>query len=302
VTWREGTPYLLGVDKPSGITSFDVIRELKRKLPRKTKIGHFGTLDPFATGVMLVGIGACNRLVEYSHRLPKTYSAGGILGIKTPTGDCDHHQKTLDPNWNSIQSTFDAKIWFDLCQQRLQGEYWQAPHAYSAAKFEGRPLHAYAREGVSLERPKKLRKLYALELEKIDASAIEFRAVVSSGTYIRVLFEDMAQLAGTYGYLQALRRESIGPIDARRCLSLEWYNQHSLDEWAEKELNLRDLLDFEEVPLDEDHRARFRHGATIVIPEQNIPLPRTCWVVGENGQLLGLGERQYDKVSPKIVF
>ena len=183
-------PFFLNIYKPVGITSFTVISKLKKILPLSIgKIGHFGTLDPFAEGVLLIGIGPATRFNIHSQKFKKEYIVEGVLGIGSPTGDID-----IDENLLTQDESFNFEdLSFQQVKKSLEGflgEYHQAPHPYSSAKYLGKPLYKWAREGINIEKDPVLRHIYEIELLKINQSIITFRVVVSSGTYIRVLFED----------------------------------------------------------------------------------------------------------------
>ncbi len=206
-------PVILNVNKPKDISSYDVIRTWKPILKKLGKVGHFGTLDPFADGVLMLGVAGAQRLNEYIHEcLPKTYLAVGILGKETPTGDMtvECSQEDNSEYLNNVISQFDTNFLQETMEKKFLGEYWQAPHKYSAAKYEGKALHEWAREGVEIKKDKKKREIYKIEIVEYKFPVLKIRAKVSSGTYIRTLFSDMAKVLGTIGTLKELTRESVG--------------------------------------------------------------------------------------------
>jgi tRNA pseudouridine55 synthase len=198
----------LVVDKPSGITSYDVIRKIKPMLSPKTKIGHSGTLDPFATGLMILGIGK-----EYTRQLnhwlnhDKSYLAEFCFGSTTNTYDCDG-QIT---NVHSESVTISIPDILPVLES-FTGQIKQVPPVFSAKKIKGRPAYDYARQGQPID-------LQAAEVEirrivPLNAAFNRLRVLVecSKGTYIRSLAHDIGQAMGCGAFLSALSRESIGPI------------------------------------------------------------------------------------------
>lgn len=214
MTNKYKSPLIFNVFKPARMSSYDVVRHYKRKLPKGYgKIGHFGTLDPFASGVLMIGVNGAAKLNDFIHgMLPKTYLAIGKLGVETETGDLTVDPSQIDESdylKNEI-SKFDKEFIQNFIEKRFLGEYMQAPHKYSAAKHEGKALHKWAREGVEIKKEKKKRTIYNIEVVKYNFPYLTIRFEVSSGTYIRTLFSDCANSLGTIGTLVSLVREKVG--------------------------------------------------------------------------------------------
>ena len=208
------SPLIFNVFKPPRMSSYDVVRHYKRNLPKGFgKIGHFGTLDPFASGVLMIGVNGAAKLNDFIHEmLPKTYLAIGKLGVETETGDLTVEPSQLDDS-EYLQkeiSQFSIPFIQDFIEKRFIGEYMQAPHKYSAAKFEGKALHKWAREGVEIKKDQKKRFIHKIEVVKYNFPYLTIRFEVSSGTYIRTLFSDCANSLGTIGTLVSLVREKVG--------------------------------------------------------------------------------------------
>lgn len=213
---------ILPVYKPVGITSFDVIREFKRYItrtvPDKYKIGHGGTLDPFADGVLLLLLGKATKRMNELQALPKTYRAVAVLGARSDTLDktgvitpLDHYTiKTLDE--------------IKLAAEKFVGEIEQEIPNYSATKINGVPRYKLARAGKEMEKKSKLVTIYALEIERIDAESVTFTATVSSGTYIRQLSYDIFKSLGIESYLESLTRTRIGDFSIEKCCKIEDFN------------------------------------------------------------------------------
>ena len=205
---------ILVVDKPKGWTSFDVIAKLRGALHTK-KIGHSGTLDPLATGVLPLFIGAAVKAVDMPQNHIKTYIATIKFGIKTPTADLESEPcETQD-----VQISED-QLKVALCE--FLGETEQLPPMFSAVKVNGQPLYKAARKGVEIER--KARKVTISEikyLEKVAENEYSFSVTCSKGTYIRVLVEDIAKTLNTIGVMTSLRRTVSGDFKIENSYTLE---------------------------------------------------------------------------------
>lgn len=212
-----------------------VVSKFKKELPPKIKIGHFGTLDPFATGLLLVATGSATKLNNFVHDyLPKTYLAVGKLGKSTETGDYTGATKIVDESayLKNVISEFDLPFLNDQLSKKFMGEYWQSPHTYSAAKYEGKPLHEWARKGVTIQKEQVKREIHQLEVVKYQFPYLTFKVTVSSGTYIRSLFEEIAFHLGTLGTLVALTRTDIGKVSFKEAM-------------LEKDFSLKKSIPFE---------------------------------------------------------
>ena len=180
-------------DKPAGITSHDVVARVRRALPRKTKVGHAGTLDPFATGLLLVLVGRATRVQRYLMALPKRYEATARFGAVSSTGDPDG-EITVTGNVPDDEVPL------------VTGRIRQRPHRYSAVKVEGRRAYALARAGIEVELAEREVEVYRFEeLGRPDAERRRYVIECSSGTYVRTLVGDLGD-----AYCEALRRTAIG--------------------------------------------------------------------------------------------
>lgn len=215
-------PLIFNVYKPPGMSSYDVVRHFKRNLPVGFgKIGHFGTLDPFAEGVLMIGTGGAARLNDFIHEyLPKTYIACGKLGEETPTGDPTSEIVQKDSSLYLTQEIgrFPKEFIEERARARFLGQYLQTPHKYSATKFMGKNLHEWAREGVEVKKEAVERTIYALDVLDYKFPELTISSTVSSGTYIRTLFTELAQDLGTLGHLLTLKRQSVGHVTADSAL------------------------------------------------------------------------------------
>jgi tRNA pseudouridine55 synthase len=198
---------LLLVDKPSGMTSHDVVDAERHALGIR-KIGHAGTLDPMATGLLILGVGRATRLLRYLGTLPKTYEGTARLGEETDTLDADGAVVRATPVGVSRDDVERAAA-------ALVGDSMQAPPAYSAVKVGGRKLYEEARAGRPAEAPPRPIHVDAFEVTSFDGRDVGFRVRCSAGTYVRVLAADLGRGLGSGAHLVALRRTAIGPFDVR---------------------------------------------------------------------------------------
>lgn len=302
-------PLIFNVYKPKGISSYDVVRHFKRNLPQGFgKIGHFGTLDPFAEGVLMIGTGGAARLNDFIHAyLPKTYLATGKLGEETPTGDPTSEivQKDESAYFSQEISRFSAEFIDGRARTRFLGEYLQTPHKYSATKFMGKNLHEWAREGVEVKKEAVARTIHAIEVVSFEFPLLTVRARVSSGTYIRTLFTELAHDLGTLGHLLTLKRESVGHIHSDRALQeSEWPKDRDPD-FMTKGLHVNEVLSFGSIVLNEEAVKLFRNGGFLKgVSDQRGEIDSPYrWLVDQNGELLGLGEwKSTGELRPKINF
>jgi tRNA pseudouridine55 synthase len=209
--------YLL-VDKPAGWTSHDVVAKvrniLKKEAGHKVKVGHTGTLDPFATGLLILMVGSYTKRAAEFSKLDKTYEAELVLGKVSSTGDPEGEitQKSDKvPTQEDVNSTLEE----------FTGEIEQTPHKFSAMKIDGQRAYKLAREGkeVKLE-PRKV-TIYSIKDVKYNYPKLKFTTEVSSGTYIRSLAEDIGKNLGTGAYLSELRRTQVGSFNIDKAQSIE---------------------------------------------------------------------------------
>ena len=203
----------LVIDKPPGITSHDVVAAV-RAVTGVKKVGHTGTLDPFATGVLPLALGAATRLIQFLDESIKVYDATIRLGSATDTGD---------PTGEVVRTAPVPEVSDDDIAQVLQGflgERMQVPPAYSAVKVRGKPMYAYARKGEAVEAPARPITIHDLELLSHDGDEFRILITCSRGTYARVLADEIAVALGTAGHLVALNRPRSGPFHLEDALSM----------------------------------------------------------------------------------
>ena len=208
-------PYLEGkvllLDKPIGWTSFDLVKKV-RNLTRVIKVGHAGTLDPLATGLMIVCSGKFTKSIDAYMGMQKEYTGTMVLGATTPTYDLESEPE----NFKSTEAlTSDA---IQKATMPFIGEIFQMPPQHSAIKKDGRRLYESARLGIEVKVDPRKVTIESFEITKIDLPQVEFKVVCSTGTYIRSLVKDFGEALGVGAYMSALRRTRIGEFkieDAR---------------------------------------------------------------------------------------
>lgn len=205
---------LLAVDKPQGPTSHDVVAAARRTLGVR-RIGHTGTLDPFASGLLLLLVGRATRLAEFLHDLPKTYLARLRLGLATDTDDRTGQVTDRSEAWTHLE---DVDIRTALLAQT--GTRLQRPPAFSAKKVDGRRAYDAARQGQPLELEPTPVRIDRVEVRAIDLPYVEFEVTCGAGTYIRAIARDAGAELKVFGHLDALRRTRIGPFAVEEALAL----------------------------------------------------------------------------------
>mgnify|MGYP003684617201 CR=1 FL=1 len=301
----ESGPKIINFYKAKDMTSYDVIRTLKRKLPRKSKLGHFGTLDPFACGVLMIGIHGAQRLNEYIHQfLPKTYIASGILGKSTPTGDLTVAADQVDETDYLFQNiaNFETEFIQKVLEKKFIGDYLQSPHVYSAAKYEGKALHEWAREGIEIKKEKKLRHVYELNVLEYEFPRLVIEFTVSSGTYIRTLFSECAELLETLGTLQDLERTRIGPCHSENAVKKENWDNQSLPSFK-----MEEVLDFSSFIMAPKESALYSNGVKLKIERAESEIKGSLdapffWIKNKDLNVLGLAEIKEGEIHPKVNF
>ena len=197
------------VDKPAGMSSFRVVHRV-RALTGVQRVGHAGTLDPFATGLLVIAMGrAFTRQLDYFQSLPKVYDATMVLGTETSTLDPEGEVVALDPEILSVSSV-EISSRFCAVRPGFLGEIFQVPPVFSAKKVGGKRLYTLARRGISVEVQPSRVEIFELAFGSVLMPELSFSVRCSKGTYIRQLAKDLALAMGTVGSLLALRRCSIG--------------------------------------------------------------------------------------------
>jgi tRNA pseudouridine55 synthase len=286
----EGKPYVFAFHKPVGPSTGQFLGAIKKSLLRPMpRIGHMGTLDPFASGLILVGVNAGTRLCDFVHQeTQKTYRAEGILGIKTDTGDREGEVLQIDntPYLNETISQFSKPFLQQIAMEFL-GEYWQAPPIYSAAKFQGKKLCDWKRDhNVEIHKEKVRREIFLVEILAINFPNLSLRITASTGTYIRTFFEDFAARLGTLGHLTSLEREAIGAVSLTHAMNIDSWTALAEKNSPPSAVNLKNLLPYPVLELDALHAKKFQCGHKFHHPD--FSSHGLFWVESQ-GENLGLG-------------
>lgn len=206
---------VLPVDKPAGPTSHDVVAAARRALGEK-RIGHTGTLDPFASGLMLLCVGSATRLAEFLTGMDKTYEATAVLGVSTDSGDRDGTVLSTSEAWRQVSAAS-----LEAAASALRGTLLQLPPALSAKKVRGVPAHRRVRRGEEVVLEPKEVTVHALEILEFEGPEVRLRVRCSSGTYIRSLARDLGDALGVGAHLTSLRRTSVGRFTVEGALELD---------------------------------------------------------------------------------
>ncbi|MBX3023382.1 tRNA pseudouridine(55) synthase TruB [bacterium] len=209
---------ILLIDKPEGLTSAEVVRRIKRQLARGAKVGHLGTLDPFATGLLPLCLGEGTKIAQFLNSADKRYTGRIQLGVATDTGDRAGAVVSEAP-----VPALDAATLAEVVR-RFSGEIRQRPPMYSALKKDGVPLYRLARQGIEVEREERAVRIDRLVLEPAGPSQLRLEVECSKGTYVRVLGEEIGIALGTVAHLRELRRTGFGDFGIAQAVALDAFD------------------------------------------------------------------------------
>lgn len=276
---------LLVVNKPEGFTSRDVVNKLSKILNTK-KIGHTGTLDPIATGVLVCLTGKYTKLVDLLTALDKEYIAEIKLGIKTDTGDV---------TGNVIDKSNKVILKNDILDviKKFPKEYLQTVPKYSAVKINGKKLYEYARENIDIELPKREVNIYNLELISFNDDIIKIKTKVSKGTYIRSLIEDICEMLGTVGCMKSLVRTYQGIFGIDEAYTLDDIQNNN---FIGK--NIHEFLDYPCINVDECNLKTIINGGKI----SNIYNIKDKVIMMYNNKDLAIYEVDGETLKPYVMF
>jgi tRNA pseudouridine55 synthase len=286
---------VLNIDKPQGYTSHDVVARI-RKLTGIRRVGHAGTLDPMATGVLLVCVGPATRISDYLQQGRKMYRTTFRLGQSTDTYDADGKVLTTAPVPELSLSDLDRAL------TPFHGEIQQIPPMYSAIKLKGQPLHKLARAGIQVERKARSITIFDISIEAWQTPDITVLISCSPGTYVRSIAFDLGEALGCGGHVQSLRRVSSGTWRVEDATTLENLLA-AQDDWPNYLHGLRSALSMlPPVVLTAEQAYRFALGQSISAQaEGNTPEVR---VLGPDEQIIGIGRVNTERmtISPYKVF
>ncbi len=269
---------LLNIDKPTGMTSHDVVGRVRRVAGLR-RVGHTGTLDPLATGVLVVCLGRATRLVEYVVGRPKTYEAVVKLGESTNTYDSDGEVTQERP--------LPADLSVEALEQALdpfRGEISQIPPMYSAIKKDGQPLYKLARQGKVIERPPRQVTVYELSQLNWVEDTLTLRVTCSAGTYIRSIAHDLGEALGCGAHLTALRRTAVGQFTADNAVKLDDLTPENVADYLTPADTA--VTHMPHIDLDDARLTDLRHGRPIPRIEADPDEELVC--VYDNGRFMGL--------------
>lgn len=271
---------VLIINKPKGITSFDVVHTISKQLGIK-KVGHTGTLDPMAEGVLVVCIGEATKIVELLTAYDKEYIAGVKLGIKTDTYDSEG--KVLD------EKEVPENIQVEEVLKSFQKTYLQEVPIYSAVKVNGKKLYEYARNNIEVELPKKEVTIKDIELLEQKKDTFSFKVNVTKGCYIRSLINDIGNSLGTYAIMTSLVRTKQGNISIKDAISLEDFKKgnyqiHTIEE----------VLSIPKITVEEPLSFKIRNGVKL---ENNWEIEDKVLFKDQHNNLLGIYEVEKNQLK-----
>jgi len=259
------------IDKPAGITSHDVVSRVRRILGTR-KVGHTGTLDPFATGVLPVAVNDGTKAIPFLDEGVKCYEAVMQLGVATDTLDMTG-AVIRNGDWQPVTREDVESV-----LKRFTGHLSQIPPMYSAIKVDGQPLYKLARQGQVVERTAREIDIHSLELLSFAPPFVSFRVVCSRGTYVRTLADDMGEMLGCGGALKELRRIASGPFEISAAVTLEALEKAAQLSTLET-LSVSPyaaLSHMPDVPLNDSGLALVRHGRSPEWHDTEVPAPAAC--------------------------
>ncbi len=248
----------LVVDKPKGITSHDVVKEVRKLV--KDKVGHCGTLDPLATGVLILSVGKATRLSEYLLKQDKCYLVKGVFGYDSDTYD-------TDGNIKKVECKKISKEELEATLPKFKGKIKQVPPPFSAVRVKGKRAYELARKGEKVELPEREVEIYKIELIDYNFPEFVINVCCSSGTYIRSLVHDIGKRLGCSAIVSELRRTKIGEITVNKAIKLNQLNKENI---AKHLLNPEKILPLPTLSLTEElSLKRFKNGAPLKVKEKD---------------------------------
>jgi tRNA pseudouridine55 synthase len=290
---------VLLIDKPAGPTSHDIV-DAVRKWSRQRRVGHTGTLDPAATGLLVVLLGPATRLAQWMVGAVKDYEGTALFGVGTDTLDADGREterRRCGFGPDELRAAAAAMV----------GDSVQVPPKYSAIKINGKPAYALARKGLEPElagRPVTIESFQIVPTGGGDFPTAEFKLACSSGTYVRSVIADLGAALGCPAHLTSLRRTRVGPFTLERAVTVEELRQ-SEPEAAAPLISAREGVVMPEVLAGESDLAALRNGQAVPFSAVGAPARpgETAKIIGPDGnELLGLGKIQDGRVKPFLVL
>ena len=288
------------INKEKKYTSHDVVAKVKKIL--KVKVGHTGTLDPNATGILPLLLGNATKISKYLINHNKEYIAELKLGVKTDTADGEgkviaEKQVNLEEIFENINESIQQIL------NSFVGKTLQKPPMYSAIKVNGKKLYEYARKNEKVEVKSRQIEIYKMELIKLDLkeNIIKFKVRCSKGTYIRTLCEDIAEKLNTYGYMKELQRTEVGDFKIENAITIgeleELVNENKLKDKINEEALIEELfMDKKIINLDEDLLNKFLNG--VMIKNNNID---GIYRIYNKNNYIGIGVNKNQKLKRDVI-
>lgn len=275
---------ILVIDKPAGLTSHDVVNSVRR-IAGTRKVGHAGTLDPFATGILIVGVNQGTKALTFLKEDDKEYEATLRLGVETDT---------LDRDGRIVKETPCPDISHDDMERVLAsfiGKQEQVPPRFAAIKKDGIPLYKLARKGLDFEVPPRGIEIFGITLLSIDMPQVSFRVRCSSGTYVRSLARDIGSKIGCGGHLESLKRTRSGRFTDDQAVSLDRLREMG-NEWYKAAIGLRDALSLPEIEVEPEKAEMIRMGKEFSLEEA---VPGGMFMLTCNKGLVAVAELLEDR-------
>lgn len=280
----------VNINKGQNMTSSDavvVVRGIMRRITgERYKVGHMGTLDPMATGVLPVAIGKATKLFDFLSEKQKKYIAEFVFGSTTDTLDAWGETTKSGgrvPSIDEIIAVLPSQI----------GQIDQIPPTYSAKSVDGKRAYEYARKGVEIDLPAKRVNIYDIKLIERDGDRFKFEIVCGAGTYIRAIARDIASALGTYGYMSALTRTASGQFSLQNTVDIKEFEQNPLEHLISMDKALS-FLPFFEIPME--YRKKVLNGVKVHFDN----LPEGDFVATVDGNVIGIAEEIGGNLSIKL--
>ncbi|MBB6630191.1 tRNA pseudouridine(55) synthase TruB [Clostridium algidicarnis] len=274
---------VINIYKPEGMTSFDAVRKV-RHISKEKKVGHIGTLDPLAKGVLPICVGKATKIVEYLMSESKVYNVELELGLETDTydreGKITSKKSTEHIKEEDIRTVIESFI----------GESYQEPPMYSALKVNGKKLYDLAREGIEIEREKRKINIECIEIEEINIPFVTFKVVCSKGTYIRSLCKDIGSLLNCGAMMSKLERESTGNFVKSKSINVLELTEENIKEYL---LPMEAVLDYPTIEVSDKFSSLLINGVSIKDPSltKEALIENKLYKVYNNLIFIGIGSK-----------
>lgn len=275
------------VDKPKGVTSFDVVKSIRKLFPKGVKVGHTGTLDPLATGILILAVGKATKFSEYLLKQDKCYIVRGRFGFSSNTYDADGDLTEIP-----CQGITKEALLYTL--EKFKGRIEQIPPSFSAIRVNGKRAYELARKGEKLDLKPREITVYSLKLLDFNYPDFALEVCCSSGTYIRSLTHDIGQALNCDAIVVKLRRIKVGNVTIKRAIPLSHITEKIVKEIL---IPVDKLLNMPDIEILATVENRFKNGAKV-----NVNAPTGLYKVYSNGKFLGVGSVKSNLLKPEKVL